>query len=152
MPTATGVNHTSLVSAFLSKFYGTTTGADMREPMPTVTGGGQHLAEVRAFLIKYYGNEKGGCSLAEPMDTVTGKDRLGLVTIHGEDYQIIDIGMRMLTPRELARGQGFPDSYILTGSKSVQVAKIGNSVCPAMSEVLVKANVKLKYITKKKAV
>jgi len=110
----------------------------------TVTGGGQHLAEVRAFIIKYYGNEKHGCSLSEPMDTVTGKDRLGLVTIHGEDYQIVDIGMRMLTPRELARGQGFPDSYILTGSKSVQVAKIGNSVCPVMSEVLVRANVKLR--------
>ncbi len=149
--TITAIDHHSLSTAFLSKLYGTTTGSDMREPMPTVTGGGQHLAEVRAFLIKYYGNEKGGCSLAEPMDTVTGKDRLGLVTIHGEDYRIIDIGMRMLTPRELARGQGFPDSYILTGPKSVQVAKIGNSVCPVMSEVLVKANVKLRDISKVKS-
>jgi DNA (cytosine-5)-methyltransferase 1 len=96
--------------------------------------------------LKYYGNEKHGCSLAEPMDTVTGKDRLGLVTIHGEDYRIVDISLRMLTPRELARGQGFPESYILTGTKSSQVARIGNSVSPHNAKALVKANVKLRNI------
>lgn len=58
----------------------------------------------------------------------------------GEPYVITDIGLRMLTPRELARAQGFPDSYILTGTKSSQVARIGNSVCPIMARVLVQAN------------
>lgn len=66
---------------------------------------------------------------------------LGLVTVHGAVHQIIDIGMRMLQPRELARAQGFPDDYLLIGSKAAQVAAIGNSVCPVMAEVLVRANV-----------
>lgn len=41
------------------------------------------------------------------------KDRFGLVTIHGIDYQIVDIGMRMLTPRELYAAQGAPADYII---------------------------------------
>ena len=53
---------------------------------------------------------------------------------------IWDIGLRMLQPRELARAQGFPDTYILTGTKTSQVARIGNSVCPDMAEALVRAN------------
>ncbi|WP_415877654.1 DNA cytosine methyltransferase [Burkholderia ubonensis] len=74
-------------------------------------------------------------------------DRFGLVTIHGEDYAIVDIGMRMLTPRELARAQGFPDSYVLDPvvngkplSKSAQVRMIGNSVCPDVAAALIRAN------------
>ena len=137
--TVTAKDHHSLVAAHLTKFYGTNVGADLRKPLPTVTGGGQHLAEVRAFLVKYYGTAKGQ-SLRDPMHTVTSKDRLGLVTVEGVDYAITDIGMRMLNPRELARAQGFPDSYVLTGTKSNQVAKIGNSVCPPVVEALVRAN------------
>ena len=64
------------------------------------------------------------------------------MTVHGEDWQIVDIGMRMLTPRELARAQGFPDTYELTGTKTSQVAKIGNSVCPPVVEALVRANLR----------
>jgi DNA (cytosine-5)-methyltransferase 1 len=52
---------------------------------------------------------------------------------------IVDIGMRMLTPRELARAQGFGDSYQLTGTKTSQVARIGNSVCPVMARALVQS-------------
>lgn len=138
--TVTAVDHHGLVAAHLTKLYGTSTGADVREPMPTVTGEGQHVGEVRAFLVKYYGNEREGCSIEEPMHTVTSKDRLGLVTIHGVDYAIVDIGMRMLSPRELARAQGFPEEYVLTGTKTNQVARIGNSVCPPVAEALVRAN------------
>lgn len=53
---------------------------------------------------------------------------------------IADIFMRMLHPRELARAQGFPDDYVLCGSKANQVAKIGNSVCPPVAAAIVKAN------------
>jgi DNA (cytosine-5)-methyltransferase 1 len=70
-----------------------------------------------------------------------------LVTIHGEEYAIVDIGMRMLTPRELARAQGFPDSYILDPivngkplTKTAQVRMIGNSVCPPLARALIEAN------------
>ena len=138
--TATATDHQSLVAANLLKLRNNQFGSDVRESIPTLTAGGGHVAEVRAFLMKYYGNEKEGCSLLAPMHTVTSKDRLGLVIIHGVDYQIVDIGMRMLSPRELARAQGFPESYILTGTKTNQVARIGNSVCPPVAEALVRAN------------
>jgi DNA (cytosine-5)-methyltransferase 1 len=82
------------------------------------------------------------------MPTAIGKDRFGLVTVEiaGEPYVIVDIGMRMLTPRELARCQGFPDDYKLPsdqlpGSKTTAVRLIGNSVCPQVAEAIVRANV-----------
>jgi DNA (cytosine-5)-methyltransferase 1 len=141
-PTVTAIDHNALVAAHLTKFYGTNTGSDMSQPMPTITGQGQHIGEVRAFLVKYYGTNIGS-SLKKPMHTVTGKHRFGLVTIAGQEYRIADIGLRMLTPRELARAQGLPDDYVLSGTKTKQDAMIGNSVCPVLAKVLVEANVKL---------
>ena len=92
-----------LVTSHLLKLYGTCAhGQDNREPMPTVTGGGQHIGEVRAFLIKYYGTDQDP-QLREPLHTVTTKDRFGIVTVKGEDYVIADIGMRMLHARTLPR-------------------------------------------------
>ncbi len=116
--------------------------------MPTVTAGGNHIGEVRAFLIKYYGQ---GCgqTLNEPAATATTKDRFGLVQvmIHGEPYIITDIGMRMLSPRELFRAQGFDDSYIIDVeangrriTKTDQVRCCGNSVCPPVVKALVESN------------
>jgi DNA (cytosine-5)-methyltransferase 1 len=123
------------------------TSQDLRSPTPTLTAGGLHLAEVRAFLIKYYGTEQDP-RLQLPLDTVTTKDRFGLVRVHGEDYAIADIGMRMLAPRELFRAQGFPDTYRIdiefNGkplSKTAQVRMCGNSVCPELGAALVYANV-----------
>jgi DNA (cytosine-5)-methyltransferase 1 len=105
---------------------------------------------VAAFLIKYYGNEEGGHGLDAPLGTVTTLDRFAVVTvtIDARTYIIVDIGMRMLKPRELARAQGFPDSYILDPigpngkplSQSAQIRMIGNSVCPDVAEALVRAN------------
>lgn len=156
--TVTTVDHHSVVTSNLIKLRNNQFGQSLNEPMPTLTAGGGHVGEVRAFLIKYYGNEKDGVSPLEPMHTIPTKDRLGLVTIKGEDYAIIDIGMRMLTPRELARAQGFPDSYILDPfytkttargkqitmrlSKTSQVRMIGNSVCPPLAKALIEANFK----------
>jgi DNA (cytosine-5)-methyltransferase 1 len=82
------------------------------------------------------------------MHTLTTKDRFGLVTVHGEEYQIVDIGMRMLTPRELYLAQGFPGSYIigddpsqgLSLPKPAQVRMCGNSVSPPPAESIVRAN------------
>lgn len=65
-----------------------------------------------------------------------------LVTLDGEVFAIVDIGLRMLTPRELARAQGFPDSYVLTGTQAQQVARVGNSVPPPVAEALIRANVR----------
>jgi DNA (cytosine-5)-methyltransferase 1 len=138
-------NRFGLVSAFLTKFYGTNIGSDMRQPVPTITATGQHIGEVRVFLVKYFGQGTGQ-GVNEPLHTITSRDRFGLVTVQGQKYQIADIGLRMLQPRELALAQGFPADYILTGTKSNQVAKIGNSVPPQVIRALVKANVELKQI------
>lgn len=138
--TVTAVDHHSVAAAYLSEFRGSNRGkGDPHQPMPAVTAQGTHIAEVRAFLIKYFGQ---GCGqpVDDPLHTVTSRDRFGLVMVDGVEHVIADIGLRMLTPRELARAQGFPDDYILTGTKTSQVARIGNSVCPVMSEVLARAN------------
>lgn len=121
-------------------------GRDIKEPIPTITAGDGHFGEVRAFLIKYYGQGTGQ-DIKNPLDTVTAQDRFGLVTINGTDYQIVDIGLRMLEPKELYGCQGFPDDYIIdrdyTGKKyprSEQVRRCGNAVCPPIPAALVKAN------------
>ena len=146
--TVDGSNRYGLVTSFLSKFYKTGIGQDMREPLGTVTAnaGGGHFGEVRAFLIKYYGDATGQ-DIEKPLDTVTTKDRFGLVTIEGVDYQIVDIGLRMLEPRELYGCQGFPDDYIIdhdytgkTYPRSEQVRRCGNAVCPPIPAALVRAN------------
>jgi DNA (cytosine-5)-methyltransferase 1 len=137
--TIVGENRFALVSAFLAKFYGTSIGSLPSDPMPTITGGGNHIAEVRAFLVKYYGTAVGQ-PVTEPLDTIVSRDRFGLVTIHGQKFHLVDIGLRMLHPRELATAQGFPLTYILPGSKSNQVERIGNSVCPPVAEAIVRAN------------
>jgi DNA (cytosine-5)-methyltransferase 1 len=132
----------ALAAAHLSKLYGKGTGQGVEEPMPTVTAGPGHIADVRAFLVKYYGTGGQDQHAAEPMHTLTAKARMGLVTVAGEEYQIADIGLRMLQPSELLRAQfgRFADRYILTGTKAAQVAAIGNSVCPELAEALVRAN------------
>lgn len=146
--TVTTVDHHALVTSNLIKFRGTCKdGQPVTEPMPTITAGGLHIGEVRAFLLKYYGNEKEGVSLAEPLHTVTTNDRFGLVTVEGIDYQIVDIGMRMLQPHELYAAQGFPSWYIIDQdysgkkyAKDKQVARCGNAVPPPFAEALVRAN------------
>lgn len=140
-------SHQQLVSAFLTKFYGTSTGQDVRRPFPTVTADGQHIGEVRAFLMKYYGEGGQLADVRSPMHTLTAKARLGLVTVAGIDYQIVDIGMRMLTPRELFRAQGFPESYVIDRqpdgtsiSKTDAIRMCGNSVNPHIARALIAAN------------
>jgi len=186
---ATAQKH-GLVAAHLTKFYGTSVGAEIDEPVPTITADGQHLAvvgawlakhytgatgssmdepigtitavdhhslctatlsplqeagamRVAAFLIKYYSASSGQVQgLDQPLDTITTKARFSLVTvmIQGQPYVITDITMRMLQPRELARANGFSDSYQLLGTKEQQVRMVGNSVVPIMAEMLVRAN------------
>ena len=139
-PTITAIDHNAVAAAWLEKLYGTGVGADLRMPMPTVTGGGQHIAEVCAFLVKYFGACDHGQPVDAPLHTLTGKARFGLIEIEGVNYQIVDIGLRMLTPRELARAQGFPDAYVLTGNATNQIARIGNAVVPHCAEAIVRAN------------
>lgn len=145
--TITTGNHHALVTSNLIKMRGTNTGQPTDTPLQTVTAGGNHFGEVRAFLLKYYGNEKEGVDINDPMHTVVSRDRFGLVTVEGIDYQIVDIGMRMLQPHELYAAQGFPEWYIIDQdyrgkkyAKDKQVARCGNAVPPPFAEALVRAN------------
>lgn len=153
--TVTATDHNALVTTHLLHLRNNCDARSVEQPLPTLTAGGGHVGEVRAFLIKYYGNEKEGVSLRQPLHTVTAQDRFGLVTVRGEQYQIVDIGMRMLEPHELFAAQGFPRDYIIdrdaTGKpipKYKQVARCGNSVCPALAEALVRANYNAQEIRK----
>jgi DNA (cytosine-5)-methyltransferase 1 len=163
--TVTASARHAVMTSSLVKLRGTSSTAGMDEPLHTVSAGGQHHAEVRAFLVKYYGTDQDP-RLEEPLHTVTTKDRYGLVTIEGVDYQIVDIGLRMLEPAELYRAQGFPASYVIREipdpkllfkdghqadgnplalprvplTKSAQVRMCGNSVCPPMARALIQAN------------
>lgn len=148
-------NTQALVTSHMVKLRGTNVGHPTDEPLHTISAGGLHLGEVRAFLIKYYGTGVGE-DLLSPIGTVTTKDRFGLVTVFGEQYQLIDIGMRMLEPHELFAAQGFPSDYKITHnsegkkiSKSSQVARCGNSVSPPVAQALVEAN--LQPLSKQKA-
>lgn len=150
--TITSRDHHALAASHLIKLKGTCQhGQPVTEPMPTIQAGGLHIGEVRAFLIKYYSEGGQWGEIDKPMSTLTTRDRLGLVTVRGENYICVDIGMRMLIARELYRGQGFPDSYIIDPwiaerfdirgrrlkpaplSQEGQVEMCGNSVPPQLS-------------------
>lgn len=145
----------ALCTSHMVKMRGTNIGHGTDEPVHTISAGGFHIGEVRAFLLKYYGTSYGeACD--SPIGTVTTKDRFGLVTVRGEEYQIVDIGMRMLEPHELFAAQGFPSDYKISHnsegkklSKASQVARCGNAVCPPVAQALVEANIP--FIEKKEA-
>ena len=146
LPTVTAWDHNSVVTASLIQMNNHCDGKDIRRPLPTITAGDGHFGEVRAFLIKYY-SQGTGQDVKDPLDTVTARDRFGLVTIEGVDYQIVDIGLRMLEPKELYGCQGFPDDYIIdhdytgkTYPRSEQVRRCGNAVCPPIPAALVRSN------------
>ncbi len=148
--TSTGMQQ-SVVAAHLMHFRGCAPsgGRPADEPTPTITAGGIHTAEVRAFLVKYYGQGGQDQDCRDPLHTIPTRGRFGVVMVHGEPYRIADIGMRMLTPRELFRAQGFPDSYRIDDfphdgrplTKTAQIRCCGNSVCPPVAAAIVRANV-----------
>lgn len=145
-----GLGKTGLVTSHLVKLRGTCRdGQEITKPLPTITASGTHVGEVRAFLLKYYGSDQDP-QLLDPLHTITTRDRFGLVTVSGQQYEIADIGLRMLSPRELFRAQGFDDSYVIDPlyngkplTKTAQVRMCGNSVSPCPAAALVRANVQL---------
>lgn len=125
-------------------------------PLKTTVTENRH-ALVQAFLVKYYGTDQDP-AMREPLHTVTTKDRFGLVTVRGQAYQIADIGLRMLTPRELYRAQGFPESYVIERgaagepiTKTAQVRMCGNSVCPPLARAIVAANYAEQHAAQRRA-
>jgi Site-specific DNA methylase len=124
-------NRYALVAAHIVKFKHNDIGQAAQEPLHTICSSTVHFAEVRTFLTQYFGEN----------------DHSGIISLNGIQYSVADIGMRMLTPRELFNAQGFPADYVIDVgvdgkpvSKQVQIARCGNSVCPALAESLVRAN------------
>ncbi len=144
--TVTTKDHNSLITTHIMTLRNHQDGQPMDEPLSTITAGGSHHAEVQAFLVKYF-STGAAKSVTDPLDTITTKDRFALVTIHGEEYVITDIRMRMLQPRELFNAQGFPPDYIIDHDadghpypKCEQTARCGNAVTPPVACALVLAN------------
>lgn len=144
--TIMAVDHNALAAVHITQFNNHCIGQKVDEPLKTITCGEGHFGEVRAFLIKYYSGESGQ-KVNEPLHTIRTKDCFGLVTIKGVDYAIVDIGLRMLTPRELYNAQGFPTDYEIETDcygnkypKTKQVARCGNSVPPPFATALARAN------------
>lgn len=166
-------NRYALLSTFLTKFYKTGTGQSLFSPLHTITTSPGHFGQVTIkaiewerlkeagisdevaqkctwvsqFIMEYYGCGTGQ-SLNDPLHTIVTKDRFALITVMGNEYCIVDIYLRMLSPEELKLAQGFPADYIIDTYSdgtavtiSEQVKRIGNSVCPGLSKVLTQANV-----------
>lgn len=153
-----------LVTAHLATLRNNCTGVPADDPVPTISAGGEHhglvtcqlspadeagALRVAAFLMEYYSEGGQWSQLDKPLNTITTRDRLALVTVfvQGTPYVIVDIRLRMLNPRELFNGQDFPADYIIDrghdGRKfsiSAQVRMCGNSVDPVMAEGFLKAN------------
>lgn len=160
--TTTG-SQQNVVTASLVTLRNGCIGRDLREGAPAITAGGDDLAlmectlapeheagalRVAAFLMGYYGSDN-TYDLRNPGATITTRDRLALVTvtIQGSPYVIVDIGMRMLTPRELYLIQGFRPTYKIEHghdgrkfSNKAQVRMCGNSVSPLPYRALLRAN------------
>lgn len=144
--TAGGGGHAALVASHIVKLKGTCRdGQAVDKPLATVAAQGLHYGEVRAFLLKYYGTDQAP-QLGMPLGTVTTHDRFAVVTVQGVDYAVVDIGMRMLTPRELYNAQDFPPGYkidpIVSGRRMTRTAQVhmcGNAVPPAFSRAIVRA-------------
>lgn len=108
----------------------------IRKPMPTITSV-DAWAMAKPCIIKYNGTGKAN-SVEEPLDTVTAKDRFGLM-IPGVGVVGLDIRFRMLRPHELAAAMGFPKDYQFMGTREQQVKQIGNAVACNTAKALCKA-------------
>jgi len=153
VPTITAVDHNSLTAVHIAKFKGTDKGQSIREPLQTITASAGEFALIETTIQRYAEQQglKYWPRVREMLNQYCGytlaDDEILLFGIADSWYFIADIGLRMLTPRELYDAMGFPHDYIIdrdvTGrpiSRADQVARCGNAVCPAVSEAMVRAN------------
>ena len=153
MHTVTSHDREAVVAAHVVKFKGDNLGHGMNEPMQTVTTSAGEFAVCKAYLAKMRGGDNLGhwpeirALLNECCGYTLAEDEVLLLEISGALYYIADIGLRMLSPRELYNAMGFPPDYIIDRDyegneykKSAQVARCGNAVCPPMATALVRAN------------
>ena len=153
LPTVTAVDHNALQTAHMVKMKGTNLGGQAQDPLQTITAGGGHHGVVTTRIVKaglgvdLQNWPKIRATLNEFCDYHLEDTEVILFSIGGVWYFMADIGLRMLTPRELYRANGFPDDYKIdrdyTGreyGKTKQVARCGNAVPPPFAAALVRAN------------
>lgn len=153
MHTVTSHDREAVVAAHVVKFKGDNLGHGANEPMQTVTTSAGEFAVCKAHLAKMHSGDALGywpeirALLNEFCGYALAEDDVLLLEISGGLYYIADIGLRMLSPRELYNAMGFPPDYIIDRDyegheykKSAQVARCGNAVCPPVASALVRAN------------
>lgn len=161
LPTVTAIDHNAVCAAHVVKFKGDNVGTPPSEPLQTVTASagkeracsGGTFAVCKAYLAKIRSGDDLGhwpeirALLNEFCGYALAEDEVLLLEIGGALYYISDIGLRMLSPRELYNAMGFPPDYIIDRDyegneykKSAQVARCGNAVCPPVASALVRAN------------
>ena len=161
LPTVTAIDHNAVCAAHVVKFKGDNVGTPPSEPLQTVTASagkeracsGGTFAVCKAYLAKMRSGDDLGhwpeirALLNEYCGYALAEDDVLLLEIGGALYYIADIGLRMLSPRELYNAMGFPPDYIIDRDymgneykKSAQVARCGNAVCPPVASALVRAN------------
>lgn len=149
--TITAVDHNGISATFLSKFYKTGIGQETSDPLHTVTTSPGHFGLTIVKLDRENTNLGHWNEIRELLnqyaDYKIGCDEILLISIKNQKYFISDIGLRMLTPKELYAANGFPADYIIdkdcdgkTYGKTKQVARCGNAVPPPFAEALVRAN------------
>ncbi len=151
-------SHQMPIAAFFAKYYGAGTGARTDEPAHTITVNDRFGHVQAALTAPPYGPEhhdraRAVADFLRAHEAWAGGDVVTL-TIDGVEFVVVDIGMRMLTPRELFNAQGFPPDYQIEGfwqerdgdwfwqpfAKDVQISCCGNSVCPDLARAIVGAN------------
>lgn len=153
LPTVTSIDHNAVQMAHMVKLKGTNLGGPVSEPVQTITAGGGHFGVVTTYVapVSPGADLKNWPEIRELLNTYCGyslkENEVILFRISGSLYFMADVGLRMLTPRELYRANGFPDDYIIdrdyTGKeygKAKQVARCGNAVPPPFATALVRAN------------
>lgn len=156
--TAGGGGKSGLIAPWFAKYYGTGDGARCDDPLHTITVKdrmGHVQAELAApeFSEEHHNRARQVAEFLRSQGVWEGGEFVS-VTIKGTEYVVVDIGMRMLTPRELFNAQGFPSDYVIEGvwhqdgedwtfkpfTKHQQVSCCGNSVCPGLASALAAAN------------
>lgn len=153
LATITTMEREGVTLAHLAHFKGKDKGQTVRDPLMTVTARDGQFADVRTTVVKWDGQTDLGywSEVRKMLNQYCGynlaDDEILLLNIRGIWYFISDIGLRMLTPRELYDAMGFPHDYIIDRdvngdpiTRADQVARCGNAVCPAVAEALVRAN------------
>jgi DNA (cytosine-5)-methyltransferase 1 len=122
---------------FIAEMHGRSNAGGLHEPLACVATSGSHhaLISAEAFLTYYYGSAEKASPITDPLNTVTVRDRVGLVQSL-EKMTVDDLTFRMLTPHEIGKAMAFPQTYVVKGNGREQVKQYGNAVTPPAMKML----------------